>query len=129
MHGHDKKANQVGVKSQNNTKEIKKMNDEPKIISRREFEEKIINKAWKDENFKKALLDNPQETFKQLGLQIPESIEIKVVEESTNVLYLVLPVNPNAEELTDEQLDLVAGAGEWSPYGQRIQNSPKSYNP
>jgi hypothetical protein len=45
----------------------------------------------------------------QFGVQVPEEIEIKVVEESAKVLYLVLPDNP--DQLTDKQLDEVSGAG------------------
>jgi len=44
--------------------------------------------------------------FGRLGVQVPEGVEIRVVEESPQVLYLVLPVN--LDELTDEQLDNVA---------------------
>ena len=69
--------------------------------------EEIIKKAQSDKDFKKALLDNPKETLGQLGVQVPEEVEVKVVEESPKVVYLVLPVN--LDELTDEQLDAVSG--------------------
>ena len=76
-------------------------------MTRKEIEEQIIKKAQSDKEFKKALLDNPKGTLRQFGVQIPEEIEFKVVEESAKVVYLVLPVN--LDELSDEQLDAVAG--------------------
>ena len=69
--------------------------------------EEIIKKAQSDKEFKKALVDNPKKALCQLGVQVPEDVKVKVVEESAKVVYLVLPVNP--DELTDEQLDAVAG--------------------
>jgi len=52
------------------------------------------------------LVENPKEALGQLGVQVPEEVEIKVVEESVDVIYLVLPVN--TDELADEQMDNVA---------------------
>ena len=71
--------------------------------------EEIVKKAQSDKDFRKALMDNPKEALGQLGVQVPEDVEVKVVEESAKVGYIVLPVNP--DELTDEQLDWVAGGG------------------
>jgi len=48
-------------------------------------------------------MDHPKEALGRLGVQFPAEVEVKVVEESAKVAYLVLPVNP--AELTDEQLD------------------------
>lgn len=88
--------------------------NEKKKMTRKEIEEQIIKKAQADKDFKQALVDNPKGTFGQLGLQLPEGVEVKVVEESAKVVYLVLPVNP--DELTDEQLDAVAGGICWTDW-------------
>lgn len=82
-----------------------------KILTREEIEKKAIEKAWKDEIFKKDLMQKPHKALSQLGVNVPEKIEIKVVEESAKVVYLVLPVNPETltGELTDENLESVAG--------------------
>ena len=89
--------------------------NENKTMTRKEFQVQLIKKAQSDKEFKKAFLGNPEETLQtQLGVQVPEGVEVKVVEESSKVVYLVLPVNP--DELTDEQLDAVAGGAseEWN---------------
>ncbi|MEN6349712.1 MAG: NHLP leader peptide family RiPP precursor [Syntrophomonas sp.] len=83
--------------------------NEKKQMTRKEFEEQVIKKAQSDKEFKKTLVDNPKEIFGQLGVRIMEDVEVKVVEESAKVVYLVLPYNP--EELTDEQLAGVTGGG------------------
>lgn len=87
------------------------MAESGKILTREEIEAKIIAKAWKDENFKKNLMEKPHQAIAQIGVNVPEKIQIKVVEESAKVLYLVLPVNPETltGELTDENLESVAG--------------------
>ncbi|BAF60545.1 hypothetical protein PTH_2364 [Pelotomaculum thermopropionicum SI] len=94
--------------------------NEKKPVSRKEFEEQIIMKAQSDEDFRKALMDNPKEALGQLGVRVPDEIEIKVFEESPQVLYLVLPLNP--DELTDEQLEVVAGGAGCS--GQNVYSYP-----
>ena len=81
--------------------------NEKRILTRQEFEEQIIKKAQSDKDFRQSLVKNPKETLGQLGVQVPEEIEVKVMEESANVFYLVLPVNP--DDLADEQLDFVTG--------------------
>ena len=79
---------------------------------RKELESKIIEKALKDQEFRESLLTNSKATLeKELGTKFPEGIEIKVLEETENTLYLVLPPSPipKGTELSDEQLEAVAG--------------------
>ncbi len=77
------------------------------------FEQTIIARAWKDEAFKTRLLTNPREVLREYGEQVPDHLEIKVLEEGGNTRYFVLPQDPTAalesELLTDEALDAVAG--------------------
>ncbi len=77
-----------------------------------DLQAEIVAKFWKDEAFKQELLSNPNAALKALGVEVPSNIEVQVIEETANKVYLVLPVKPSilaASELSDEQLEAVAG--------------------
>lgn len=75
-----------------------------------DLQSQIVKKAWEDENFKQALGKTPHQVLKsEFKVNIPDDVEIKVVEESSKVVYLVLPLNP--DNLPDEILDKAAGGG------------------
>lgn len=83
-------------------------------MTRADFEAQLVARAWQDENFKQELLSNPKAVFeRQLGQTAPAGVEITVVEETPNHIYMVLPAKPSAiegsEELSDEALEAVAG--------------------
>jgi hypothetical protein len=87
-----------------------------KKTTRHEFETELIAKAWKDEAFKQELLNNPKSVYcERLQQELPEDLEIQVLEETPNTLYLVIPPNPMntkvSEALSEEALEAVAGGG------------------
>lgn len=62
----------------------------------KDLEAEIIAKAWEDERFRQELLSNPKKAIaKRLGAKLTESLEVRVVQETPNNLYLVLPVKPD----------------------------------
>ena len=67
----------------------------------------IVDKAFKDEKFRKRLLSNPSKVLKEEGLNLPEGIDISVLEDTKNKKYLILPEKPQSH-LTDEQLRKIA---------------------
>jgi hypothetical protein len=76
--------------------------------NRTEVEARLIARAWQDEAFKQQLLADPRAAIAaETGGMVPEGIQIRVVEETATVLYLVLP--RNTTQLSDEELDLTAG--------------------
>lgn len=96
------------------------MHDElKKVISqamntRFEFEQKLIQQAWENEAFKQELLNNPKAVYaRESGQELPKDIEIEVIQETANKVYLVLPNIPDStgseEELSEEALETVAG--------------------
>ncbi|MCC5645531.1 NHLP leader peptide family RiPP precursor [Nostoc sp. CHAB 5824] len=89
-------------------------NQTSQFQSRHEFESNLIAKTWQNEVFKQELLANPKAVYgKELEQTIPDSVEIKVLEENSNTIYLVLPKKPEvSEELSEEALESVAG-GRW----------------
>ncbi|WNJ16383.1 NHLP leader peptide family RiPP precursor [Pontibacter sp. G13] len=75
----------------------------------------IIKRAWEDESFKQALMENPssaiESTFGQ-ALEVKPGTTLKVFDQTeSNVTFLNIPPKPNFEEmeLSDEQLEMVAG--------------------
>jgi hypothetical protein len=84
--------------------------------AREAFEARMIEKAWKNDTFRQALVTDPRGAVEsELGGQLPAGLQVKVLQESADTCYLVLPANPDrapAGELTDQQLDAVAGG--WS---------------
>ena len=74
--------------------------------------QKVFEKAWSDENFKQQLLSNPTEVLKAEGANIPEGIEVRIIEQLSNVVYLTLPLKSEMEDdekLSDEDLEQAAG--------------------
>ncbi len=63
----------------------------------------IVATAWADEEFKARLLANPRAVLAEYGIDVPEGIELTVVEDTEAVHHLVLPPSP-AGDLVDEEL-------------------------
>jgi hypothetical protein len=60
-----------------------------------ELRDKIIEKAWEDAEFKKQLLADPKAAIKDaFGIEVPDNVNIKALEESADNYYLVIPQNP-----------------------------------
>ncbi len=83
----------------------------------KDLEALLISKAMADEAFKSELISNPKAVIaREIGQELPESVEIEVLEPTPEKLYLVLPLKVESgemasDELSNEQLDAVAGAG------------------
>lgn len=95
------------------------------LNQRFEIESKIIQQVWSNENFKQELIKNPKTVLaKEFGQEIPEEIEVEVLQETNNKVYLVLPSNPipalDQEELSEETLETIAGGGCIASFGSCI---------
>jgi Nitrile hydratase, alpha chain len=92
----------------------------PEQTSRREFELQLIEKAWKEDAFRQALRSDPKGAVERaLGAKLPAGVQVKVVEETADTFYLVLPAKLDrapAGQLTDQQLGAIAGGG-WTEIG------------
>lgn len=72
-------------------------------------QDQMIAKCWSDDSFKQQLLADPVATLKAEGFEFPAGVSVKVLENTAEVIHLVLPVR--ATELSDADLDAVAGGG------------------
>ncbi len=86
-------------------------------MDRKQFEAKIVAKAWKDEKFRDTLKADPRGTLAaelqgiHSAAKLPENLKITVVEESPDHIYLVIPNRPPGVSgaLDEASLEAVAG--------------------
>ncbi|MCK9224622.1 MAG: NHLP leader peptide family RiPP precursor [Candidatus Muirbacterium halophilum] len=72
--------------------------------------EKIQAKASTDKKFREKVLSNPEQAIKEIsGKDIPEDFKIKIVENAKGIDQTYVLPDFIGEELTDEDLDNVAG--------------------
>jgi hypothetical protein len=80
------------------------------LLQRKQVEAMLISRAWEDDQFRKRLLADPRATLGEaLGIEIPSSVSVKIQEESADALVLTLPAKPKGGELSDVDLEQVAG--------------------
>jgi hypothetical protein len=80
--------------------------------TRREIEAGLIERAAKDEAFRRALVADPKGTLeRELGVRMPDGVSLAIIEETPTRRYLVLPPAPRRDggELSDTDLESVAG--------------------
>jgi hypothetical protein len=84
---------------------------EAQAMTRRDLETALIEKCWKDPEFKKQLLSDPKGMLERyMGQKLPAQVKIFVHEDDANALHLSIPPAPgNLSELSDADLEQVAG--------------------
>ncbi|NBD23120.1 NHLP leader peptide family RiPP precursor [Paenibacillus glycinis] len=59
------------------------------------IKEQIIEKAWNDTAFKAALVADPKAALQEaFNIELPEGVQLSVVEETAERLVLFIPPNP-----------------------------------
>jgi hypothetical protein len=84
---------------------------EAQATTRRDLETALIEKCWKDAEFKKAVLNDPKGMLERhIGQKLPAPMKIFIHEENANTLHFSIPPAPsNLSELSDDDLEKVAG--------------------
>ena len=84
--------------------------------SRAEVEGRITRRSLEDEDFRRRLFEDPRAVVEEeLGTRLSEGVEVRVVEETPDTIYLVLPSSSplgGVGELSDEELQTVAGGAD-----------------
>jgi hypothetical protein len=84
---------------------------EAQAFTRRDLETALIEKCWKDAEFKRQVISDPKGMLERhTGQKLPAQVKIFVHEEDANTLHFAIPPAPtNLSELSDEDLEKVAG--------------------
>lgn len=69
----------------------------------------LVAKATRDEDFRKRLLAAPAAVVGEYGVEIPAGVELRVLENTNEVVHLALPPLEKDGELSDAELEGVAG--------------------
>ena len=88
---------------------------------RAEMERRPIERGLEDESFRQRLLADPRGAIEEeLETRLPPDLQVVAVEETADTIYLVLPPDTSRAtrqgggELSDRDLEGVAGGGTWS---------------
>ena len=66
--------------------------------------------CWKDETLKARLMSDPKAVLKEYGLDVPEGMDVKVVENADDRVHITLPPPPDGHmDLSDDELSSAAG--------------------
>lgn len=68
----------------------------------------LVAKAWSDEAFKTRLKADPAAVLRSMGMQVPEGMQVEVLESTPQKTFVVIPPKPT-DELSDDDLEKVAG--------------------
>jgi hypothetical protein len=80
---------------------------DPKEIKGFQILDEAAAKALDDDNYRQALLADPTAVLRDAGLIVPDDLEVVVVENTQQRVYLALPARPPAEvQLDVSEVDL-----------------------
>jgi hypothetical protein len=66
--------------------------------------------CWKDEALKARFMRDPKAVLKEYGLEMPDGMDVKVVENADNCVHITLPAAPvESMDLSDDELSNAAG--------------------
>lgn len=77
-------------------------------------EQRVLEMAATDEHFRSHLLQDPKGALREhMDMPLPDSINVRVIEEGPGEVVLVLPSQSRAagSTLSDSELETVAGGG------------------
>ena len=79
-------------------------------MTRGEIQDLVAKFAIENPNYRKALISDPKSVIeKQLSTTLPANVEVKALEETSTVSYVVVPHVAAEGELDDADLEKVAG--------------------
>lgn len=70
---------------------------------------KLVADSWENGELRQRLLADPAGVLKENGVDIPEGVSIASFEDDGNTIVLPVACQPEEEELSDDDLEGVAG--------------------
>ena len=71
---------------------------------------RLFAACWKDEALKARLMADPKAVLAEYGMEVPDGIDVKVVENADDCVHVTLPAPPaRHHELSDEEMINAAG--------------------
>ena len=79
------------------------------MMTASEIRTKVLDRAAEDAEFRSCVVADPKATImSEIGIAIPDGFDVVVHEDSATTAHLVLPPAP---ELTEAELEMMAGSG------------------
>ena len=82
--------------------------------------------CWKDEALKARFMSDPKAVLAERGIDVPDTMNVNVVENSDNTVHITMPMPPAGHaSLSDDELSDAAGAGGCNivlPGGAHVSN-------
>jgi hypothetical protein len=84
---------------------------EAQAVTRRDLETALIEKCWKDPEFKKQVISDPKGMLERhVGQKLPAQVKIFIHEEDANTLHLCPSVsNSSSQNLSAANRDILLG--------------------
>lgn len=88
------------------------------IPTRAEVDALVRERLNSDSEFRAALLADPRAALSALlGLDLPGAVSVEVHEESLAHVHLVIPAADGDGEISEDELEMVAGGACWTNCG------------
>ena len=66
--------------------------------------------CWRDEALKARFMDDPKAVLAEYGMEVPDGMDVKVVENADNCVHITMPAPPSGDgDLSDDELSDAAG--------------------
>ena len=84
--------------------------------------------CWKDEALKARFMTDPKAVLRDHGLDVPDEIDVKVVENADDCVHITLPAPPAGDmDLSDEELSNASGGGWTACQDLRLAQNGNSF--
>ena len=85
--------------------------------------QRIVARCWVDAEFKTKFMADPAAVLRSEGLDVPDGLDLRVLEDHAQLVHLVIPQRP--VDVSDAELEQVAGG---ATYTLTVKNQ-RPFNP